>query len=314
MPSHGSDPEFSDDSPPPAHSRRKRNREEYPDRPSKRPTTDRDVLFRLLVPSNRIGKVIGKQGMRIKQLREETGARIKIADPLSKVEERVILISSKDEALEFQCVAEQALMRVATLVIEPEAESTESTVAVGSYGHEGPFMARLLISGSQAGGVIGKAGATIKEIRETSGANVRVLTREHFPMCASAAKTDRLVQMYGEFPQVQRALELVAAKLRENPSREVVSLDLKPPLVALVGNSLGLSKISTDINVSSELVGGLIGKGGSNITRIRRQSGALIKVSEQEDGALERTILFEGTSIQVKTAQILVQAFLASKE
>lgn len=42
-----------------------------------------DVIFRIVVPSRQIGKVIGKEGCRIQKIREETRANIKIADAIA---------------------------------------------------------------------------------------------------------------------------------------------------------------------------------------------------------------------------------------
>lgn len=42
-----------------------------------------DVIFRIVVPSRQIGKVIGKEGCRIQKIREETRATIKIADAIA---------------------------------------------------------------------------------------------------------------------------------------------------------------------------------------------------------------------------------------
>lgn len=42
-----------------------------------------DVLFRIVVPSRQIGKVIGKEGCRIQKIREDTKATIKIADAIA---------------------------------------------------------------------------------------------------------------------------------------------------------------------------------------------------------------------------------------
>ena len=42
-----------------------------------------DVIFRIVVPSRQIGKVIGKEGFRIQKIREETRATIKIADAIA---------------------------------------------------------------------------------------------------------------------------------------------------------------------------------------------------------------------------------------
>lgn len=41
-----------------------------------------DVLFRIVVPSKQIGKVIGIEGCRIQKIREATKATIKIADAI----------------------------------------------------------------------------------------------------------------------------------------------------------------------------------------------------------------------------------------
>lgn len=42
-----------------------------------------DVLYRIVVPSKQIGKVIGRSGHRIQKIREDTKATIKIADAIS---------------------------------------------------------------------------------------------------------------------------------------------------------------------------------------------------------------------------------------
>lgn len=48
----------------------------------KRRAVSQDVIFRIVVPSRQIGKVIGKEGCRIQKIREETKATIKIADAI----------------------------------------------------------------------------------------------------------------------------------------------------------------------------------------------------------------------------------------
>ena len=42
-----------------------------------------DVLYRIVVPSRQIGKVIGRVGHRIQKIREDTKANIKIADAIA---------------------------------------------------------------------------------------------------------------------------------------------------------------------------------------------------------------------------------------
>uniref|UniRef100_A0A0C9S1P1 TSA: Wollemia nobilis Ref_Wollemi_Transcript_25054_1622 transcribed RNA sequence n=1 Tax=Wollemia nobilis TaxID=56998 RepID=A0A0C9S1P1_9CONI len=306
-----------------------------------------DVVFRIVVPSREIGKVIGKQGAKIKQLREETGARIKIADPVTPLEERVIIISSKAEEKEEKSAAEHALIRIVTVILEDSGGSTTTTKA-GSR-HVGPNMMRLLIAGSQAGSLIGMSGNTIKEIRKDSGASVQIMPQNHLPLCASASGTDRLVQISGEVSQVLKALEHIGVTLREHPPKEVISMRpsyyLAPgsanrmmllPQSVMPGYSMqpgkfgsmygrsggkaaggasntsgdyGLPKVSMEITIPSSVVGGLIGRGGSNISEIRAASGATVKITGEKD-VETRTVYFEGTAEQVEIAQTLVNSFI----
>ena len=50
---------------------------------SKRRAKAQDVIFRIVVPSRQIGKVIGKEGCRIQKIREQTKATVKIADAIA---------------------------------------------------------------------------------------------------------------------------------------------------------------------------------------------------------------------------------------
>lgn len=49
----------------------------------KRVKVSQDVVYRIVVPSRQIGKVIGKGGHRIQKIREETKATIKVADAIA---------------------------------------------------------------------------------------------------------------------------------------------------------------------------------------------------------------------------------------
>lgn len=54
---------------------------------------------------------------------------------------------------------------------------------------------RLLIAGSQAGGLIGPSGQNIELIRGSSGATISVLAQNQLPFCGSAQESDRVVQV-----------------------------------------------------------------------------------------------------------------------
>jgi poly(rC)-binding protein 2/3/4 len=139
-----------------------------------------DVIFRIVVPSRQIGKVIGKEGCRIQRIREETRANIKIADAIARHEERVIIISSKDND-EMVTDAEKALQQIANLILKEDDSSDTSKVTAG---HVAANTIRLLIAGSQAGGLIGMSGQNIEKLRNSSGAMITVLAPSQLPLCA----------------------------------------------------------------------------------------------------------------------------------
>ncbi|KAF5787874.1 putative K domain-containing protein [Helianthus annuus] len=55
-----------------------------------------ETVFRILCPASKTGGLIGKGGAIIRQFREETGARIRIDEPIPGADERVILIAAAD--------------------------------------------------------------------------------------------------------------------------------------------------------------------------------------------------------------------------
>ena len=56
-----------------------------------------------------------------------------------------------------------------------------------------------------------------------------------------------------------------------------------------------------------QLAGAIIGKGGSRIMEIRRQSGAQIVIDEALPGSNDRIITITGNEEQIQNAQYLLQ-------
>ncbi|XP_021911322.1 uncharacterized protein LOC110825167 isoform X3 [Carica papaya] len=92
-----------------------------------------------------------------------------------------------------------------------------------------------------------------------------------------------LNQVSGDVSAVLKALEEIAYQLRENPPRQVISISpaynytsIRPPQPYLDPTSADY--VTFEMVISETLVGGLIGRCGSNISRIRNESGAMIKL------------------------------------
>eukprot|EP00241_Pyramimonas_parkeae_P019496 CAMPEP_0114307704 /NCGR_PEP_ID=MMETSP0059-20121206/17615_1 /TAXON_ID=36894 /ORGANISM="Pyramimonas parkeae, Strain CCMP726" /LENGTH=305 /DNA_ID=CAMNT_0001431193 /DNA_START=125 /DNA_END=1039 /DNA_ORIENTATION=- len=173
--------------------------------------TGGEVVYRLLCPASRSGSVIGKGGEIIKQLRADTGARIRVEEAAGggAADERVITISAADLPHHASwSPAQEALFRVHSRIVEGDHEGDIPS---------GNASARLLVYSQQIGALIGKGGAIINSMREDTGAHIRVLPRELLPVCAH--EDDELVQVLGEITVVRAALQNISARLRAHPVR-----------------------------------------------------------------------------------------------
>ena len=208
---------------------------------------DARVRFRLLCPTARIGRVIGKEGKVIKATRAETGARVKVAAATRGVDERVILVASGDELAgggeeeeaegdadgEPTTTAERALFRIFDTISGDGAtttttETTHSGASSSESGENGRDLSasggranaaapicRLLIPRAQVGSLIGKGGAVISAIRASSGATVRVMPATMLPACAN--RGDELLQITAparDAEDAERDADVAVARVR----------------------------------------------------------------------------------------------------
>lgn len=154
-----------------------------------------ETVYRILCPSRKIGSVIGKGGGIVKALREETQAKITVADSVPGSEERIIIIFSPSTMLplqnnhdmELHCAAQDALLKVHDKIVEEDIiggiENSDGNVVI----------ARMLVPNNTVGCVLGKKGDVIQRLRSETGASIRVLPTDQLPACALS--TDELVQV-----------------------------------------------------------------------------------------------------------------------
>ncbi|RCV41800.1 hypothetical protein SETIT_9G164000v2 [Setaria italica] len=166
-----------------------------------------ESVFRILVPAQKVGAIIGRKGEFIKKMCEESKARIKILDGPPGVPERAVMVSAKDEPDAPVSPAMDGLLRVHKRITD--SSDGESGQPQRSAGNIGPT--RLLVPASQAGSLIGKQGATIKSIQDSSKSVVRIV--ENVPPVA--LNDDRVVEIQGEPLGVHKAVELIASHLRK---------------------------------------------------------------------------------------------------
>lgn len=152
---------------------------------------------RLLVPSKSAGSIIGKGGQNIQKLRTEFNANIRVPDCPGP--ERVMTVQADTPEI-IASVLEQTV----PVLTEESTRGGDRQPPPKAEEGGGPVLeARLLIHQSIVGGIIGRAGFKIKEIRDASGANIKV-----YQTCAPQS-TDRCVAVHGSLFKMIRAMKEV---------------------------------------------------------------------------------------------------------
>jgi len=258
-----------------------------------------EISFRLLCPVSKTGSVIGRNGEVIQMLRSETGAKVKVCEQVNGADERIICVSSSDDGLTPLLAAQIAVFRAYRCIVE-------------SAGNEVPVPFRLLVQTSQIGCLIGKGGSIIKQIRNETGATVRVLPPESLPACAN--EDDELLEI-GQWPAdaCASAIRIVSGRLRGNirhKAAERISNEHMQNVIpsatwqqtemmyGMTQTAYGSSEdgfgptyeidanghteqgatSSITINIPHDQVGSVLGRAGCNIDIAREVSGAKLKL------------------------------------
>ncbi|CAK1584327.1 unnamed protein product [Parnassius mnemosyne] len=158
---------------------------------------DDEVTF--LIPSKMAGSIIGKGGSNISKLRNEYKASITVPDCPGP--ERVLSISASD----------------IDTILEIVKDILPSLQEGGPKGGGNEDLdVRLLIHQSRAGCVIGKAGAKIKELREKTGARLKIFSS------TAPQSTERVVQLMGNKESVAAGVREVLELIRQVPIKGAV--------------------------------------------------------------------------------------------
>uniref|UniRef100_A0A8C6YSJ1 Poly(rC) binding protein 4 n=1 Tax=Nothoprocta perdicaria TaxID=30464 RepID=A0A8C6YSJ1_NOTPE len=214
----------------------------------------------------------------------------------------------------------------------------EEDLGDGGAPGRAPVTLRLVIPASQCGSLIGKAGAKIREIRESTGAQVQV-AGDLLPN-----STERAVTVSGGPDTIVQCVRQICAVILESPPKGATipyhpGLSLGTILLSanqgfsmhgqygsvspaevtklqqLSGHTLPFAPLAPPASVVPgerlpDLVGCIIGRHGSKISEIRQMSGAHIKIGNQTEGSSERHVTITGSPVSITLAQYLITACL----
>ncbi|OJJ50169.1 hypothetical protein ASPZODRAFT_139487 [Penicilliopsis zonata CBS 506.65] len=255
--------------------------------------------LRLLIPHILIGSIIGKGGVRIREIQEASGSRLNASDaclPLST--ERSLVILGVADAVHI------ATYYVAVTLVEQLTDRFGGPAA----------SAYATRSGGPAGAVPGGM-QVVPYVPQPAGGQYGhpdTFKRHHAHPNRAAAGAYGVPYLHGQptpAPVAQPALHYGGGAPHTpyagtGPHQPVPygggPQPAQPargaaPSATPVGGVMPGQPMTQQIYIPNDMVGAIIGKGGAKINEIRHLSGSVIKINEPQENSNERLVTITGT-------------------
>ncbi|XP_061102447.1 insulin-like growth factor 2 mRNA-binding protein 3 isoform X2 [Conger conger] len=259
--------------------------------PGARPKLQPDVPLRIMVPSQFVGAIIGREGATIRNVTKLTQSKIDIhRKENAGAAEKPITVHSTPDGCSAAC---KTIMEI----IQKEAQDTNFTEEI-------PL--KILAHNNFVGRLIGKEGKNLKKIEQDTDTKITISPLQDL----SLYNPERTITVMGTIEACARAEEEVMKKIRESYENDMAALNLQSDLIpGLNLNALGLFPSSSSVMGPSMMappsmggqsmhcsftppesetvhlfipalaVGAIIGKQGQHIKQLSRLTGASIKIA-----------------------------------
>ncbi|TDL25019.1 eukaryotic type KH-domain (KH-domain type I) [Rickenella mellea] len=247
------------------------------------------IHMRCLIVTQDASIIIGRGGKHVNEIREKSGARVMVSESIPGNPERILNVSGPLDA-----VSKAFGLIVRRINDEPfDVPSVPGSRAV---------TIKFMIPNSRMGSIIGKQGSKIKEIQDASGARLNA-SEGMLP-----GSTERVLSVAGVADAIHIATYYIGNILIECQERMPSSTNStyrpsnRAPRPPPVGGSTYIpgyanpygappgpphhghnppQQLQTQqIYIPNDLVGCIIGKGGSKINEIRHMSASQIRIME----------------------------------
>ncbi|ORZ08662.1 hypothetical protein BCR42DRAFT_141621 [Absidia repens] len=248
------------------------------DEQGKRETT---LAIRLLVPDSRMGNLIGRSGSIIKSIQEESGARMNASEeslPMST--ERAMTISGTPASIHI------AVGRIADILAEHSDRNNANHIPFIPIANNPSMPSSMGRSGYSGRGGNGNGAG--------SGGNA-----------GPGPSNGGGAGAYGMMPGMP-GMPMASPFFYQGGNYATGAQDY--------GNMPMNNNQSQQIFIPNEMVGCIIGKGGSKINEIRQISGSHIKIMDPIDDTNERLVTVTGTHESNQMALYLLYSRLESEK
>ncbi|XP_075572286.1 insulin-like growth factor 2 mRNA-binding protein 2 isoform X4 [Pelecanus crispus] len=265
-----------------------------------------DFPLRMLVPTQFVGAIIGKEGLTIKNLTKQTQSKVDIhRKENAGAAEKPITIHATPEGCSEAC-------RMILDIMQKEADETKSAEEI-------PL--KILAHNSLVGRLIGKEGRNLKKIEQDTGTKITISPLQDLTIY----NPERTITVKGSTEACSSAEVEIMKKLREAYENDMVAVNQQANLIpglnlsALGIFSTGLSMLPStpgargaaaatpyhpfslpeqevvNLFIPTQAVGAIIGKKGQHIKQLARFAGASIKIAPAEGpNASERMVIITG--------------------
>ncbi|XP_065603864.1 insulin-like growth factor 2 mRNA-binding protein 2 isoform X2 [Cyrtonyx montezumae] len=288
-----------------------------------------DFPLRMLVPTQFVGAIIGKEGLTIKNLTKQTQSKVDIhRKENAGAAEKPITIHATPEGCSEAC-------RMILDIMQKEADETKSAEEI-------PL--KILAHNSLVGRLIGKEGRNLKKIEQDTGTKITISPLQDLTIY----NPERTITVKGSTEACSNAEVEIMKKLREAYENDIVAVNQQANLIpglnlsALGIFSTGLSMLPSSVGargaaaaapyhpfasssaylsglygaspvgafphqhplpeqevvnlfIPTQAVGAIIGKKGQHIKQLARFAGASIKIAPAEGpDASERMVIITG--------------------
>ncbi|XP_044802476.1 insulin-like growth factor 2 mRNA-binding protein 3 isoform X2 [Bubalus kerabau] len=290
-----------------------------------------DLPLRLLVPTQFVGAIIGKEGATIRNITKQTQSKIDVhRKENAGAAEKSITILSTPEGTSAACKSILEIMH-------KEAQDIKFTEEI-------PL--KILAHNNFVGRLIGKEGRNLKKIEQDTDTKITISPLQELTLY----NPERTITVKGNVETCAKAEEEIMKKIRESYENDIASMNLQAHLIpGLNLNALGLfpptsgmppptsgppsamtppypqfeqSETETvHLFIPALSVGAIIGKQGQHIKQLSRFAGASIKIAPAEapDAKVRMVIITGPPEAQFKAqgriyGKIKEENFVSPKE
>ncbi|XP_012216783.1 insulin-like growth factor 2 mRNA-binding protein 1 isoform X6 [Linepithema humile] len=288
-----------------------------------------DFPLRILVQSDMVGAIIGRQGSTIRTITQQTRARVDVhrKDNVGSLEKAITIYGNPENCT-------NACKKILE-VMQQEANNT----------NKGEITLKILAHNNLIGRIIGKGGNTIKRIMQDTDTKITVSSINDI----NSFNLERIITVKGSIDNMSKAESMISSKLRQSYENDLQAMapqsmmfpGLHPmAMMSTAGMSYssrgsGLygsgpapypfqgnlppqqgiaasdTQETTFLYIPNNSVGAIIGTKGSHIRNIIRFSGASVKIAplEQDKPAeqqTERKVTIVGSPESQWKAQYLI--------